>query len=75
MGQASSEKVMRMRLATFKVQGNSFLPEHSASSRQKLGGQEARAAASRAERRRMLLFSPWGSLMTVGGQLWLQVPA
>lgn len=29
MGQALSEKVMRILLATFKVQGNCFLLEHS----------------------------------------------
>lgn len=41
MGPASGEQVMRMLLATFKVQGNCFLLKHSESSRQKLRGQGA----------------------------------
>ena len=72
MGQASSEKVMRILLATFKVQGNCFLLEHSESSRQKFCGQRAKAAAARTGKQRILLFSQ-GGLMTAGGQLWLQV--
>ena len=42
MGLASGEQVMRMLLATFKVQGNCFFLKHSESSRQKLRGQGAR---------------------------------
>lgn len=42
MGPASGEQVMRMLLATFKVQGNCFLLKHSESSRQKFRGQGAR---------------------------------
>lgn len=74
MGQASSEKVMRILLATFKVQGNCFLLEHSEQQAEALRprGQRAMAATSGIGKQKMLLFSQ-GILMRVGGQLWLQV--
>ena len=58
MGPASGEQVMKMLLATFKVQGNCFLLKHSESSRQKLRGQGARLLL-RGLGAVTLLFSPW----------------